>query len=147
MADLYHLCACILIILCIYIQLAPSAAPHNVTAVSVRPSSLLVSWLPPLLIDHNGDLTGFRVSYGKVGSRRLQSVQLSANVTMYTISQLIPSTEYRVRVACINSNGTGPFSVSVKMSSGNDSKFYIYSYIYSTYVCKCSHVRISCYVF
>ena len=75
------------------IYVAPTAVPHNVTALSVDPSSLLVSWLPPLLIDHNGNLTGYTVSYSRVGSNNVHSVQLLANVTMYKITQLAPLTE------------------------------------------------------
>ena len=109
-------------IIVIFYQIAPTAAPRNVTALSVNPSSLLVSWLPPLLVDHNGNLTGYTVSYSRVGSNNVHSVQLSANVTMYKITQLVPSTKYRIQVACININGTGPFSVYIEVSSGDNSK-------------------------
>ena len=82
-----------------------------------------MSWLPPLLIDHNGNLTGYTVSYSRVGSNNVHSVQLLANVTMYKITQLVPLTEYRIQVACINVNGTGPFSDYIKVLSGDNSKF------------------------
>ena len=111
-------------VLCIYLWLiAPTAAPRNVTALSVHSSSLLVSWLPPLLINHNGNLTGYAASYSRVGSNNVHSVQLSANVTMYKITQLIPSTEYRIQVACIIVNGTDPFSAYIEVLSGDNSKF------------------------
>ena len=88
-----------------------------------------MSWLPPLLIDHNGNLTAFTVSYSRVGSNNVHNVQLLANVTMYRITQLVPSTEYRIQVACINVNGTGPFSAYIEVLSGDNSKF-ILSYTY-----------------
>lgn len=101
----------------------PSAAPQNVTALSANPSSVFVSWIPPPLIDHNGDLTSFTLLYSKIGSKNEHRVQLSANVTTYKIIQLIPSTKYRIKVACNNVNGSGPFSGPIKVFSGNNSKF------------------------
>ena len=112
------------------------------TALGVDPSSLLVSWLPPLLIDHNGNLTGYTVSYSRVGSNNVLNVQLLANVTMYKITQLVPSTEYRIQMACINVNGTGPFSDYIEVLSGDNSKF-IY-YVYYNYSSDNYHIAISC---
>lgn len=110
-------------------SLAPSASPRNVTAVSVDPSAISVSWIPPLLIDHNGDLTGYRLLYSEADSNNVQHVLLLPNVTMYEITQLIPSTEYRVLVACINANGTGPFSASITVLSRNDSKLSMLNFV------------------
>ena len=56
------------------------------------------------------------------------NVQLLVNVTMYKITQLVPSTEYRIQVACINVNGTGPFSDYIEVLSGDNSKFIYYVY-------------------
>ena len=95
-----------------------------------------MSWLPPLLIDHNGNLTGYTVSYSKVGSNNVHSVQLLANVTMYKITQLVPSTEHRIQVACINVNGTGPFSDYIEVLPGDNSKFVLTMYTYYSYVYK-----------
>ena len=81
-----------------------------------------MSWIPPLLVDHNGDLTGYTLLYSKVDSDNVKTVQLLPNVTMYEITQLVPSTEYTVQVSCINANGTGPFSTSIIVLSGSDSK-------------------------
>ena len=107
----------------IFDQIAPTAAPRNVTGISANPSSILVSWLPPLLIDHNGNLTGFTVLYSRGGSNIVQSVQQFANVSVYKITQLIPSAEYLIQVACVNDNGTGPLSSSLKVLSGDNSKW------------------------
>ena len=81
--------------------------------------------MPPLLIDHNGQLTGFMLTYSKMGSSNTHSVQLASDTTAYSINQLIPSTMYRVQVACVNVNGTGPYSAFVDMLSGDDSKLSI----------------------
>ena len=81
-----------------------------------------MSWIPPLLVDHNGDLIGYTLLYSKVDSNDVQSVQLLPNVTMYEITQPVPSTEYRVWVSCINVNGTGPFSTTITVLSESDSK-------------------------
>ena len=36
----------------------PSSSPRNVMVTTVNPASLIVSWQPPPVIDHNGPLTG-----------------------------------------------------------------------------------------
>ena len=71
----------------------------------------------------------------------MHSVQLSANVTMYKITQLIPSTEYRIQVACIIVNGTDPFSAYIEvLLSGDNSKFILtiisILILLYTYICK-----------
>ena len=118
---LYKLILCFMYVLLDH--LVPSNSPRNVTALSVNPSSLFISWLPPLLIDHNGHLTAFTILYKQVNSDNVLTVHLSANVTMYKITQLVPSTKYKVQVACTNVNGTGPFSAPVRTLSGDNSKF------------------------
>ena len=60
--------------------------------------------------DRNGDITGYSVRYGEVGSAEpLQMVEGDMD-RQATVSDLTPSTEYNVSVAAVNSAGTGVYS-------------------------------------
>ena len=98
----------------------PSSPPHNVMVTSVNPSSLRVSWQPPLEIDHNGVITGYVIEYTKVESGD------EANVTSGTTSRMLeldPFVDYAIRVAVMTVNGTGPFSNVIVQTSGEDGEF------------------------
>ena len=77
----------------------------------------------PPAINHNGLLTGYVIQYTRVGSSDMMTVTVN-NGTSYTFSGLTVSTDYSVRVAAINVNGTGPFSSPVVNRSGEDREFY-----------------------
>ena len=87
---------------------APSAAPTSVSVSEVTSSSITVQWGAVPCIHRNGDITGYSVQYGVVGSESIQNISVSgANVT---ISNLAPSTKYIVQVAAMNDVGTGEYS-------------------------------------
>ena len=92
---------------------------------SVNPASLMVSWQPPPLVDHNGPITGYVIQYTRVGSSDMMSVNVNSGTT-YTISGLPVLTEYSVRVAAVNVDGTGPFSNPMIERSGEDSELMLY---------------------
>jgi len=88
---------------------------------SVEPALLWVSWQPLPIIHHNGPLTGYMIQYTRIGSSDIMSVNVT-NGTTYTISGLVAFINYSVKVASININGTGNFSISVVQVSGKDSE-------------------------
>ena len=104
-----------------YNSTVPSSPPQNVMVTSVYPTSLNVSWQPPLEIDHNGPITGHMIQYTRVGSSDMMSVTVSSGTT-YTISGLVAYVNYSVTVAAMNVNGTGPFSILMVGRSGEGSK-------------------------
>ena len=65
-------------------------------------------------IHRNGDITGYSVQYGVVGSGSTQTMSVSgASVTEATISSLMSSTTYSIQVAVVNSAGRGVYSDAV----------------------------------
>ena len=76
---------------------------------SVNTSTLMVSWQPPPVIDHNGVLTSYMIHYTIVDSNNVTN-NIITNGIKYMISGLVKDVDYSVRVAAMNSNGTGPFS-------------------------------------
>ena len=74
-------------------------------------SSITVQWGAVDCIHRNGDITGYSVQYGVVGSGSTQTIIVSGiSVTETPISSLMSSTTYSIRVAAVNSAGSGEFS-------------------------------------
>ena len=86
-------------------------------------ASLMVSWQPPLEIDHNGMLTGYMTNYTRVETSDMMSVNVSSGTTQYTISGLVAYVDYSVIVTAMTVNGTGAFGNPMIQLSGQDSEF------------------------
>ena len=114
-----------------YSSTAPSSPPQNVIVRSINPSSLIVLWLPPPPVDHNGPITGYVIQYTRAGSSDIISVIVNSGTTLYTISGLVAYVDYSVSVAAMNVNGTGPYNNIEVERSGEDSEL-IYSCTFYT---------------
>ena len=79
----------------------------RVTVILVNPKNMNVSFKPPPIIDHNGQLTGYVIRYNRVGSGDIKSVTTKYTTMTISLSQVA---SYSVTVAAMNVNGTGPFS-------------------------------------
>ena len=89
----------------------PSAPPPNVTVTDVTSSNITVQWGSVPCIHHNGDITVYSVQYEVMGSGNTETMPVSgASITQTTISDLTQSTTYSIRVAAVNSAGTGVYS-------------------------------------
>ena len=94
-----------------YNSIVPSSPPENVMVTTVDPESLMVSWEPPIEIDHNGPLTGYIIQYIGVASNDTTIIHVDVNNgTSYVISGLVENVDYSVMVAAVNIIGPGPFS-------------------------------------
>ena len=85
----------------------PSAPPESVTADGMS-TSITVQWGSVPCIHQNGVITEYSVRYGVEGSGSTQTMTATGNGA--TISDLIPSTNYTVEVAAVNSAGVGDYS-------------------------------------
>ena len=92
-----------------YNSTVPSSSPLAVTVEGYNPASLMVTFQQPLVIDHNGPITGHVIQYTRVGSSDIMSVNITSGTT-HTISGLVAYVNYSVIVAAMTVNGTGPFS-------------------------------------
>ena len=92
-------------------------------ATNFDPASVMVSWKPPPLIHHNGIITGYMISYHRVGSSSMMSLNVNSGITQYVISGLVAYVNYSVTVAAMNVNGTGTFSEPIIQISGQDGGF------------------------
>ena len=82
----------------------------------------MVSWQPPK--GENGDvpITGYVIQYARVGKDIDDMIVNVPNDTTFTITGLYANAGYKVTVAAVNANGTGPFSKYVEATSGEDSE-------------------------
>ena len=105
-----------------YNSTVPSSPPQNVMVTSVNPASLMVSWDPPPMIDHNGLIT-YMIHYTRVETSVMMSVTVNSGTTQHTISGLYAFVDYSIIVAARTVNGTGPISgPPVVQRSGEDSE-------------------------
>ena len=85
----------------------PSASPNGVSADGTS-TAISVQWGSVPCIHQNGQITGYSVRYGVVGSGNTETMNVTGNVAM--ISGLVTSTNYSVEVAAVNSAGVGEYS-------------------------------------
>ena len=98
---------------------APSAPPTSVSASALNSTAITVQWGPVDCIHRNGDITGYSVQYGEVGSGSTQTMPVSGgSSTEATIFGLMPSTIYSIQMAAVNDAGTGLYSSSVTGDTG-----------------------------
>ena len=85
---------------------APAAAPTSMSISKTTSSSITLQWSTVECIHRNGDITGYSVQYTGGGSTQIRFAS-GYNVTL---SNLMASTTYYMKVAAINSAGTGVYS-------------------------------------
>ena len=112
--------------LLLYIQFcctAPSAAPLNVTGSFNDSTSLLIMWSPPPLLDQNGDIISYNVTYRKTDSTD-NIMMLITPTSVILISDLNPFTNYSVTVAAFTV-GIGPFSDATIVMTDSASELHV----------------------
>ena len=87
---------------------APTASP-NINTLSTTSRSVNVSWIQVRCIERNGPITDYTVEFRDVGGALIPGSVVDRT---FTASGLTPYTNYYTfKVAGVNNNGTGPFSV------------------------------------
>ena len=74
----------------------------------ITDASISLRWEEVPCPHRNGEITGYTVLVGNGGANRL--VEVAGDLRETNISGLVPSTEYTIQVAAVNSAGTGPYS-------------------------------------
>ena len=96
------------------LTLVPSAGPVGVRVGEVTTSTITVQWGEVPCIDQNGDITGYSVLYGVMGSGNTMTLPVDgAAATETTITGLTPSTTYSISVAGVNNQLIGVYSSTV----------------------------------
>ena len=122
------------------IHVAPTGAPRNVAA-NTTSSNVMVTWDPIACIECNGEITSYTVEFN---GTRIQGVVIEQS---FTADGLRPFADYTFRVAGVNINGTGPFTNTITISTGEESMLImiikstscIIFYTHSSRSCVCPH--------
>ena len=100
-------------------------------------SSITVQWGVVPCIDRNGQITGYSVRYGEMGSGSTQTMSASGDFSggMYVISDLESSTTYSIEVAAVNDELIGPYSDALnKLTAGTLALIYYASPMTNSFV-------------
>ncbi|XP_010784288.1 receptor-type tyrosine-protein phosphatase delta-like [Notothenia coriiceps] len=109
------------------LQAKPSAAPEGVSCESASSSSLRVSWRPPPMEGHNGELAGYELRYQRVsgaggGVQGLEGkgLPIPALQGETLLEGLEKWSWYNISMAAFTAEGTGPKSLSVICRTNED---------------------------
>jgi len=84
--------------------------------MAVNATAIHVSWETPPISHHNAPLTGFRVKYRN--SSTIKEIEVASPEQLYAVVVgLTPYTTYSVKVAVVNSVGSGPYSKEVSVQT------------------------------
>lgn len=90
---------------------APSAPPDEISIDAVYPESVYLSWRPPLPEFHNGEITGYNLTFTATNPEEILSIFSASNST--EMRSLKPFTTYTTTVAAVTHAGIGPYSTAV----------------------------------
>ena len=94
---------------------AASAAPQHARASVVTSSTITLVWETVSCIHRNGDITGYSVQYGVVGSENTQT--LSVLRRSFTMTGLTFSTKYSIKIAAHGGHGTGIYTSTIYVTT------------------------------
>ncbi|CAB3408979.1 unnamed protein product [Caenorhabditis bovis] len=101
----------------------PSAPPQNIMAEADSSTSVRVSWDEPDTETVNGEITGYRLKYKtRARGSKGNTLVIDASAREYTMGNLEPNTQYLIRLAVVNHNGTGPYSDWISVDTPGEDK-------------------------
>ena len=108
------------------ISLSPTVAP-KMSWTFATSYSITLQWETVPCEHRNGDITGYSIKYGEMGSLNNKSEAVmnitGASVTEATISNLMLSINYIIQIAAVNNAGTGVFSNATFIKTAEQSEF------------------------
>ncbi|XP_076090535.1 receptor-type tyrosine-protein phosphatase delta-like isoform X5 [Mytilus galloprovincialis] len=102
----------------------PSAAPQAVTGQPVSKNSIKVTWKPPPVEKHNGEIEGYRIYFRKNDSdltdEDATTVKVGKDARMLMLGELNIWTDYMIWVLSFTSVGDGPPSPTIIVRTQED---------------------------
>ena len=89
---------------------APVGAPQHPTAISLGPTSIHLTWDPPELEDHNGEIVEYRINVTEAQTGLM--FDYVSNITQITITGLHPYYIYHCTIVAVTV-AEGPISTTV----------------------------------
>ncbi len=98
----------------------PSSSPNNVQTMTLSSSEIRVMWEEVDLIDQNGIITRYEVTYNREVNVGNQSNFTDGNTLNTTITGLDEFTEYNISVRAYTIVGPGPYSRAGREETNED---------------------------
>ncbi|XP_067118377.1 tyrosine-protein phosphatase Lar-like isoform X6 [Centruroides vittatus] len=96
----------------------PTAPPLNMSHRLQSPTTVVVSWDPPLAQYCNGKITHYGIQFHKKPDHSLS--EHNSTATRMVFSSLDENTEYEFRVRAYTSRGPGPWSMKITVPTPGD---------------------------
>ena len=106
----------------------PSGVPLNLRARTIDSMTIEVEWVEPPLETQNGIIVLYQINI-TVSETKTSFIVNATTPGAVNITELHPYYGYSVRVAAITSQGAGPYSDPVSVTTLEDSKHTIHAYI------------------
>ena len=105
-------------IVTLLLLIAPNVTVGNITFSTVESVSINVSWSEVPCNGRNGPITGYYLTYTNITSNTSYTVNITGgNNTMYTLTGLIPYTNYTVSIIPYNYDMTGPARQAIQITA------------------------------
>ena len=109
---------------------APSASVLDLSAQAVDPTTIIISWMPPLFIHQNGLIQSYRVHVNETNTGSVYNY--SSTASNITVSQLHPYYTYSCAVSPVTVK-PGPSSSPVYVTTHEDGKLRAINQVYTEY--------------
>lgn len=113
---------------CIFIHAAPSGSPLNLNARAIDSTTIELVWSEPPLETQNGIIISYVINVSISNTKTSFVVNATAAAPL-NITELHPYYGYSFRVAAVTSQGAGPFSEPVTITTPEDGEFKIIDFI------------------
>ena len=107
---------------------APSGFPQNVTATTISPTEIEISWNEVLEGERNGNITHYEIRYSQSTFSSIagnSTILTDSPVLKLLLQNLEEFVEYTFTVRAYTVIGPGPFSPAVVNTTFEDSKYII----------------------
>ena len=94
--------------------IAPRTYPQSINVTTMSAYSAMVSWQPMSLIDRNGIIQQYRISYNSNKWNHSGVVNAKGGTTTFLIHSLIPYTTYNFAIKAATVIGFGPESPIIR---------------------------------
>ena len=106
-----------------YYFAVPSAAPLNVSARIVDTTTIELAWVEPPVETQNGIIISYRINVAISETKTSFSVNATTAAAV-NLTELHPYYGYSIQVAAVTSQGAGPLSDPVSITTPEDGRFY-----------------------
>ena len=110
-----------------FIHAAPSGSPLNLNARAIDSTTIELVWSEPPLETQNGIIISYVINVSISNTKTSFIVNATAAAPL-NITELHPYYGYSLRVAAVTSQGAGPFSEPVTITTPEDGEFKSYRF-------------------